>query len=138
MTIYEIIENNNIQADRYAMAAISCIFKAFGDSTRSKEFWPWGDKVQCPWTITKGTNKDITDAELLLERARLKYIEENNNSEKINYFDNDMNNISNNDIKSLQSQMNKIRLNIKKIDNISENTIDTSKDTKEIINTLTK
>ena len=63
MSIYEIIENNNIHSDRYAMAAISCIFKAFGDPIRSKEFWPWGDKVQCPWTITKGTEKDIDDAE---------------------------------------------------------------------------
>ena len=38
MSINEIIENENIRSDRYAMAAISFIFKAFGDSIRSKEY----------------------------------------------------------------------------------------------------
>ena len=76
MTINEIIENNNIQSDRYAMAAISCIFKAFGDSIRSKEYWPWGKDIQCEWMPSKGILDDIKQAELLLKRARVKYNEE--------------------------------------------------------------
>ena len=77
MTINEIIENENIRSDRYAMAAISYIFKAFGDSNRSKEYWPWGRDVQCEWTPSKGTSNDITQAELLLKRAKNKFYEEN-------------------------------------------------------------
>ena len=77
MTINEIIENENIRSDRYAMAAISFIFKAFGDSIRSKEYWPWGKDVQCEWTPSKGTSYDITQADLLLRRAKNKFYEEN-------------------------------------------------------------
>ena len=77
MTINEIIENENIRSDRYAMAAISYIFKAFGDNNRSREYWPWGRDVQCEWTPSKGTSNDITQAELLLKRAKNKFYEEN-------------------------------------------------------------
>lgn len=77
MSINEIIENENIRSDRYAMAAISFIFKAFGDSIRSKEYWPWGKDVQCEWTPPKGTSYDITQADLLLRRAKNKFYEEN-------------------------------------------------------------
>lgn len=77
MSINEIIENENIRSDRYAMAAISFIFKAFGDSIRSKEYWPWGKDVQCEWTPSKGTSYDITQADLLLRRAKNKFYEEN-------------------------------------------------------------
>jgi len=77
MTINEIIENENICSDRYAMAAISYIFKAFGDSNRSREYWPWGRDVQCEWIPSKGTRNDITQAELLLKRAKNKFYEEN-------------------------------------------------------------
>ena len=77
MSINEIIENENIRSDRYAMAAISFIFKAFGDSIRSKEYWPWGKDVQCKWTPSKGTSYDITQADLLLRRAKNKFYEEN-------------------------------------------------------------
>ena len=77
MTINEIIENENIRSDRYAMAAISYIFKAFGDTNRSKEYWPWGRDVQCEWTPSKGTSNDITQAEQLLKRAKNKFYEEN-------------------------------------------------------------
>lgn len=76
MSINEIIENENIRSDRYAMAAISFIFKAFGDSIRSKEYWPWGKDVQCEWTPSKGTSYDITQADLLLRRAKNKFYEE--------------------------------------------------------------
>ena len=77
MSINEIIENENIRSDRYAMAAISFIFKAFGDSIRSKEYWPGGKDVQCEWTPSKGTSYDITQADLLLRRAKNKFYEEN-------------------------------------------------------------
>ncbi len=77
MSINEIIENENIRSDRYAMAAISFIFKAFGDSIRSKEYWPWGKDVQCEWTPSKGTSYDITQADLLLRHAKNKFYEEN-------------------------------------------------------------
>ena len=137
MSIYEIIENNNIHSDRYAMAAISCIFKAFGDPIRSKEFWPWGDKVQCPWTITKGTEKDIDDAELLLERARLRYIEENSDPVQINDKTDTMTNSFSDQIKDLQNRINKLRLNTKKVNKASQNTIDVSKETQDSIDKLT-
>ena len=137
MTIYEMMMNNNVHADRYAMAAISNIFKAFGDDIRSKEFWPWGDKVQCPWTITKGTEKDIEDAELLLERARLRYIEENGDPVQINDKTDTMTNSFSNQIKDLQNRINKLRLNTKKVNKASQNTINVSKETQDSIDKLT-
>lgn len=76
MTVNEIIKNENIRSDRYAMAAISFIFKAFGDNIRSKEYWPWGKDVQCEWSPSKGTKYDITLAEQLLERSKNKYLDE--------------------------------------------------------------
>ena len=137
MTIYEMIMNDNIRSDRYAMAAISNIFKAFGDDIRSKEFWPWGDKVQCPWTISKGTDEDISEAELLLERARLKYNDEteiNINNEKY-YSTVSMNNLNKN-IKDLQKQVEKIQRNINKINQSSSHSTEVSTETTKAINKL--
>lgn len=79
MTVSEIIENDNIKPDRFGMAAISCIFKAFGDNIRSKEYWPWGDKVNCPWTKSKGLTSDLSTAiELLLRSIELSNSPEEN------------------------------------------------------------
>ena len=138
MTIYEMMMNNNVHSDRYAMAAISYIFKAFGDDIRSKEFWPWGDKVQCPWTISKGTNIDIGEAELLLERARLKYDEEteaSNINDKI-YNEDTMKDSFAKNIKELQKRINKIQLNIGKVVKASDHTNTVSEQTTDTINKL--
>ena len=48
LTLENFLNNENIKADRFAMAAISYIFKAFGDNIRSKEYLPCGDKVDFP------------------------------------------------------------------------------------------
>lgn len=69
MTVPEIIQNKNIKADRFGMAAISYIFKAFGDYKRSKEYWPWSDKINIPWEETQGNIADINNAISLLIEA---------------------------------------------------------------------
>lgn len=54
LTIDHMINNENIKADRFGMAAISYIFKAFGDDIRSKEYWPWSEKDNCRWPGLRG------------------------------------------------------------------------------------
>lgn len=54
LTIDQMINNENIKADRFGMAAISYIFKAFGDDIRSKEYWPWSEKDNCGWPGLRG------------------------------------------------------------------------------------
>ena len=129
MTLTEIIEHENIRSDRYAMAAISHIYKAFGDSNRSKEYWPWGKDVQCEWYPSRGTNMDITEAELLLERARQKFEEETNSTSEYTKLTVDTNMDYNKEIKQLQKRLNKFTRNLSTvtksnnaIQNISEET----------------
>lgn len=136
MTVDEIMLNENIRSDRYAMAAISFIFNAFGDPIRSKEYWPWGEKVQCAWRPTKGTDIDISYAKLLLERARIKYEEEISENEE-NYKINTnivMDDLRKN-IKQLQNRLNRVKINVKNIvsatselNNINDNTQKTVND----------
>jgi len=128
MTIDEILLNDNIRSDRYAMAAISFIFNAFGDSVRSKEYWPWSEKVNCEWPKTKGTEIDISYAQLFLDRALNKYNDEIENN-KINLNNDSMDNTFKNDIRSLKKRINKVKFNTKTIikstnelNNISDNT----------------
>lgn len=129
MTINEIIEHENIRSDRYAMAAISYIFKAFGDPIRSKEYWPWGKDVQYKWYPSRGTNIDITEAELLLERARQKFEEETNSTSEYTKLTVDTTMDYNKEIKQLQKRLNKFTRNLSTvtksnnaIKNISEET----------------
>lgn len=129
MTLTEIIEHENIRSDRYAMAAISNIYKAFGDSNRSKEYWPWGKDVQFEWYPSRGTNMDITEAELLLERARQKFEEETNSTSEYTKLTVDTNMDYNKEIKQLQKRLNKFTRNLSTvtksnnaIQNISEET----------------
>ena len=131
MTLYEILEHDKIRSDRYALAAISHIFKAFGDPIRSKEYWPWGRDVQCEWYPTQGTNKDITEAELLLERARTKF-EEEQNQDTIDYkkiTDSiSMEDTFGKQIKDLRRRLRKLSRNAKDITKASENIINTSEE----------
>jgi hypothetical protein len=57
------------------MAAISTIYKAFGDNVRSKEMWPWSERVgnDWQWEKSKGTINDLRDAVDLIEYAVLRY-----------------------------------------------------------------
>ena len=129
MTLNEIIEHEKIRSDRYALAAISHIYKAFGDPIRSKECWPWGRDVQCEWYPSQGTNKDITEAELLLERARIKFEEETSSTnEYANLTGNEtMKDDFSKEIKKLRKRLNKLTNNLSsinksntEINNISE------------------
>lgn len=136
MTINEIIENQNICSDRYAMAAISYIFKAFGDSIRSKEYWPWGRDVQCEWIPSKGTDNDITYAELLLERARSKFAEENTDNEYSKINDEIMKNTVDKQLKDLKRRINKVTLNMKRINKSSKEVIDVSERANDVVDSV--
>lgn len=131
MTLNEILEHESIRSDRYALAAISHIYKAFGDPIRSKECWPWGRDVQCEWYPSKGTNKDITEAELLLERARIKF-EEEQNKDSVEYKkirDNiSMEDTFNKQIKELRRRLNKAAKHASNITKSSDNIISVSKE----------
>lgn len=61
LTIDHMLANDNILADRFGMAAISYIFKAFGDDVRSKEYWPWSEKSNCMWPGVRGIDPDNKD-----------------------------------------------------------------------------
>ena len=69
MTLSQILENDNIKADRFGMAAISYIYKAFGDDVRSKAYWPWSEKVNFPWSKTQGPIIDLNNAILCINKS---------------------------------------------------------------------
>ena len=68
MKVDELKYNSIIKADRWGMAAISYIFQAFGDFIRSKEYWPWGETVNCEWEKVD-PNIAFKYAKLCLEEA---------------------------------------------------------------------
>lgn len=76
MTFTEISNNTSIKSDRYAMAAISQIFKAFGDIERSKDYWPWGETVDYPWESSRGTQQDLSLAKAFIAVAANRHKEE--------------------------------------------------------------
>ena len=150
MTLQQIISNTNIKADRFGMAAISYIFKAFGDNIRSKEYWPWGDKVDFPWDNVKdtisgdkmqdalnisnwatyGNLSDLTRAMLCLKEAQSRsQIEQE--TEKIEIKQNNSNNINN-----LKKRLDRINMGIKTVNRITKNVNDTSIDYQEKTNNI--
>ena len=138
MTIDEILLNDNIRSDRYAMAAISFIFNAFGDPIRSKEYWPWGEKVHCEWPRTKGTEIDISYAQIFLERAKNKYDEElEANDNKTNLYNDSMTDTFKNNIRSLKKRLNKVKFNTKTIIKSTSELNNISDDTTHNIEKLT-
>ena len=142
MTLQQILENENIKADRFGMAAISYIFKAFGDNIRSKEYWPWGDKVDFPWdngkdTIssdkiqdalnisnwtTYGNLSDLTRAMLCLKEAQVRSHEEEHIEIKRN---------NSNSIKDLKKRLDRINMSVKDADTLSQNINETSTEYEE-------
>lgn len=135
MTLTEILEHSKIRSDRYALAAISHIFKAFGDPIRSKEYWPWGRDVQCEWYPSKGTDRDITEAELLLERARTKFEEETSSDKeytKLNDSIGSMDDLTK-QTKALRNRLMKINRRISTINKSNESIIKVSEETESKI-----
>lgn len=145
MTLQQILENENVKADRFGMAAISYIFKAFGDNIRSKEYWPWGDKIDFTWdngkdTIsgdkmqdalniydwaTYGNLSDLTRAMLCLKEAQSRsQIEQE--TEKIEVKRN-----NSNSIKDLKKRLDRINMSVKDADTLSQNINETSTEYEE-------
>lgn len=112
MTLQQILENENIKADRFGMAAISYIFKAFGDDIRSKEYWPWGSTVNFPWEESKGLETDLTNANLCITQAKIRSKKESTIKIKEN---------NKNGIKALKKRLDQIMLGNKKSNVISTN-----------------
>lgn len=113
MTIQDILAKTTIHADRYAMAAISYIYNAFGEITLSKECWPWGRDLQFEWQHINDANLAITYAQLMLEKAK------NINNDLSNNEDDTQDNI--NISNELSNQLNILQKNIKKIfENIND------------------
>ena len=75
MTANELLalDNENIRSDKYAAAAISYIYKAFGDVIRSKEIWPFSNKLNLGWQNSNGTVQDCADAMQYLLKALDRY-----------------------------------------------------------------
>lgn len=71
-----ILNNSKISSDKYGLAAVSYIYKAFGNFVRSKELWPFSEKLNQEWEESKGCEYDCVFAISLLLRALEKYREE--------------------------------------------------------------
>ena len=69
------INEVHIKPDRFGMAAISTIYKAFGDNVRSKEMWPWSERVgnDWQWEASQGIKKDLEYAISLINYALFKF-----------------------------------------------------------------
>ena len=141
LNLEEIIQNENIKSDRFAMAAISYICKAFGDTIRSKEYWPWGDKVDFPWNSknqnipseilqheiqytwpTSGELSDLTRAMICIQQAQERREKEINSNEETPNID-----VS---IKGLKRRLNEAIFKTDTADNVSKKINDTSMNVK--------
>ena len=71
-----ILNNDKISADKYGLAAISHIYKAFGNFVRSKELWPFSEKNGLDWEESNGLENDCETAVKFILRAIEKYKEE--------------------------------------------------------------
>ena len=131
MTLSDILENNNIHSDKYARAAISHIYKAFGDNVRSKEWWPWGTSVPFKWYPSKGINTDILEAELLLEKARIKSVGESNTNINSSDFLSEIKSLAN-----LNNYLYDMKNNLKTINNISDKINEISEGTNSKIDNI--
>jgi hypothetical protein len=117
MTINEILENENIKSDRYGMAAIAYIYKAFGNMTKFRELWPW---TEIPTNDNEGFEYSITIAMQLLTRAKgSKEAENNQNQIKLD------NSVS---IENLKKRLSQINRNLKSANKNSTNINNTSTD----------
>lgn len=120
------LSNENIKADRFGMAAIAYIFKAFGDSLRFEEYWPWSDRINSTfvWNDEAGeTNEaDLTRAVLCLKQAQLRLNNENTIKVKEK---------NKNSIKALKKRLDQLSIKNKTSNVISTNINETSKETKE-------
>lgn len=145
-TLDQLFQNENIKADRFALAAISYIFKAFGDNIRSKEFWPWGINVNFSWDNGKdqitddmfndtnasswqtiGNKSDLTRAMLCLRQAQQRSEKEETNIIKTNNYRN---------VRDLQKRLNRISLRNKGIISTTNNINKTSIETQDLANNI--
>ena len=79
-----ILGRDDIRSDKLGAAAISHIYKAFGDFIRSKEFWPFSEKNNLEWEESQGLINDCNVAISFIEKAINKYEEENEETEDLN------------------------------------------------------
>lgn len=145
-TLDQLFQNENIKADRFALAAISYIFKAFGDNIRSKEYWPWGINVNFSWDNGKdqitddmfkdtnasswqtiGNKSDLTRAMLCLRQAQQRSEKEETEIIKANNY---------RSIRDLQKRLNRISLRNRGINSSIENVNKTSIETKDLANDI--
>ena len=130
MINFDTINNDAyIKPDRFGMAAISTIFKAFGDNIRSKEYWPWSEKVgdQFMWESSNGLTNDLLDAIEYIKLSLIqidKEIYEEQESNKSNLTSMDA-------IKELVKRINRVN---NTINNVNRSVDDINKTTEEISN----
>lgn len=125
-----VLNNDNIRSDKFAAAAISYIYKAFGDIIRSKEIWPFSNKVNLGWQNSKGTEQDCLNAMNFLIRALEKYeLELKEETNKTNLSGDDF-------IKKLRYLLNNISNEVKIANETSDNINATSNNIEEEINKL--
>jgi len=129
LTLDQIRQNENIKSDRFGMAAISYIFKAFGDRIRSKEYWPWGKDVNFPWnsdyeeTVSNNNlyiRKDLMLAIDCLDEAIIRVYKEMYETET------KYNDVS---IKGFKKRLKELIAKLNTLDGISDKINETSKET---------
>ena len=123
-------DNVTIKPDRFGMAAISTIFKAFGDNIRSKEYWPWSERMgnDWAWESSKGYENDLNYAIDLI-----KYALNRINSEDDENMDNTINSSAQN-IKDLKKRINKLIDGVNESNNITDAINTTSAETSDELN----
>ena len=120
MNLDALKENKNIRADRFAMAAISYIFKAFSDNKRSIDYWPWSgkDAEYLEWEDSTGKTNDLYMAIHLLTEAINRVNNENTDSGEINDDpNNEKSNIFDKTTKEYKRRINQITTNLNNLNN---------------------
>ena len=120
MNLEALKENKNIRADRFAMAAISYIFKAFSDNKRSIDYWPWSgkDAEYLEWEDSSGKTNDLYMSIHLLTEAINRVNNENTDGGEINDDpNNEKSNIFDKTTKEYKRRINQITANLNNLNN---------------------
>lgn len=127
LRLSQLQENKNIKSDRFAMAAISFIYKAFNDISSSKACWPWSgrDDANLVWEPSSGVSQDLIMARSLIILANQRYKEETQN-ESSNVDDGSFKTSYNKDykpttIKEFKRKLNALKGSMKQVNNVSNN-----------------
>lgn len=129
-----ILGRNDIRSDKFGAAAISYVYKAFGNLLASKEIWPFSEKNNMKWQEPKSFEEDCNIAIKFIEKAIDAYY----NELEDNVETKDTVSYGSSNITKLNNVLKNVKRSVNIIDETSEAIIRYSNDTENNIEDIEK